>query len=273
LRRLQRLTPSVKRWKCVGRLYPTSGERIITDLDVLVPAPKLPEILQRLAEIGYQVLLGNGKFAKIGPLLDFPHHHYPPVYHPDWPVTVELHVQPVVLRYGRFLTNEELFRDATSFHCRGADLFLPAPDHLVVHNIIHAFLVDTKDAMRKMSLRQSFELVLASRSYAERIDWGLISQRFDTLGYRLSLRQYLALSNICFGQHLAKEALIESQQQAIIRTYLMRMNLQNRYVNSAINLVCYFIVGSRHLLSHPTRIKRLLNADFYFNLRNVTRRL
>jgi len=114
----------------VSRLYPSSGERMITDLDVLVPSSDLHEILAKLASVGYQGIGKKGGLVKIEHPEDFSHYHYPAIYNPDWPVTVELHVHPVAPRHGRLLTTNEYFRDATPLKWRGGDCLLPALDHL-----------------------------------------------------------------------------------------------------------------------------------------------
>jgi hypothetical protein len=257
----------------VGGLYPTDGERMITDIDVLIPPSSLPEILKKLASIGYHALDGKGGLVKIGTVEAFSHHHYPPLYNPDWPVTVELHVQPVVLRYSRLLTTDELFLGATPLSWRGVDCLLPAPEHLIVHNIIHTFLVNTRGQMKNMSLRQSFEFVRASRTYADSLDWDVIRDRFETLGYGIPLRQYLALVNHCFGFPRPSAITVDSNEQARIRPYLIRQNLDNRTARWTINLLCQVIRRLRTFSNHPGRIKRLLDADFYLNLRDSLKSL
>jgi hypothetical protein len=172
----------------VGGLYPTPGERMITDIDVLIPSEHLPKILDRLAVEGYR---SSGWRRQTGEYRVSPkhltHHHYPPIYHPDWPVTIELHLHPVPLHYCRLLGTDEMFREATPLRWHGGECLLPAPVHLIVHNFIHAFLHDTKYAMKNVSLRQSFEFALASRTYGNLLDWNAIRQRCKMLGYETRL--------------------------------------------------------------------------------------
>jgi len=246
---------------------------MVTDLDVLVPAANLPEILAELASVGYQTMDGEGNLVKIGRPEPFLHHHYPPVYHPDWPVMVELHVHPVVQKHGSLLANEELFRDATPVKWRAADCFLPAPRHLLVQNIIHTFLVDTRDAMKKMSLRQAFEFVLASGAYEDQIDWDAISERFETLGYGSELRQYLALANTCFNSHTTKAIRVEPNDQAKIRPHLFRLNTENRAALGATDLLCLTTILLRRLRSDPRRIRRLIDPKLYRYLLDSIKRL
>lgn len=257
----------------VDGLYPTDGERMITDIDVLIPPSTLPAILEKLASIGYQQMDTKRCLVKIPTVEALSHHHHPPLFHPDWPVTVELHVHPVVLRYGRLLATDELFLGARPLLWRGADFLLPAPLHVIVHNIIHTFLVDTRDEMRNMSLRQSFEFVLANRSYADRIDWAAIRDRFDNSGYGIPLRQYLALANHCFNFPWPGAVARDPNQEASIGPYVFRQNLENHIARATVNLLCWATIGLRNFYSDPKKIKRLIDVDFYSKLREIATRL
>jgi len=257
----------------VGGLYPTDGERMITDIDVLIPPSTLPAILEKLASVGYQQMDRKRGLVKIRTEGALSHHHHPPLFHPDWPVTVELHVHPVVLRYGRLLATDELFLGARPLLWRGADFLLPAPLHMIVHNVIHTFLVDARDQMRNMSLRQSFEFVLANRSYADRIDWAAIRDRFDNNGYGISLRQYLALANHCFNFSWPSAIARDPDQEASIRPYVFRQNLENHIARATVNLLCWATIGLRNLHRDPKKMKRLIDVDFYSNLRDIATRL
>jgi hypothetical protein len=257
----------------VGGLYPTDGERMVADIDVLIPPSSLPKILEKLASIGYQEMDKTGGLVKIRTAEALSHHHYPPLFNLDWPVSVELHVQPVLLRYGRLLSTEELFLAATPLSWPEADFLLPAPEHMIVHNIIHAFLVDARDQMRNISLRQSFEFVLASRTYADRIDWDAIRERFDTIDQGIPLRQYLALANHCFNFPWPSAITVDPNQEARIWPYVVRQNLENNLARLAVNFLCESGLRLRRLYNDPRRIKRLIDADFYSKLRDSAKRL
>ena len=87
----------------VSGLYPTLGERMIRDIDVLIPGARLPEILESLASVGYQAMQTGAELPSAqGYESRGEHHHYPPVISPEWPVNVELHVHPVTCRLSFF---------------------------------------------------------------------------------------------------------------------------------------------------------------------------
>jgi hypothetical protein len=253
----------------VGGLYPTPGERIITDIDVLVPSKRLPEILERLNVEGYRLANGNGNSGKMEQHpKNLTHHHYPAIYHPEWPVTIELHLHPVPLHYCRLLASDEMFREAKPLRWHGGECLLPAPVHLIVHNFIHAFLHDTKYAMKNVSLRQSFEFALASRTYGNLLDWNAIRQRCQMLGYETALRQYLTLVRVCFGSPLAPSVTADWVERVRIEPYLIRMNLENRAVLRMVSFLCLVISRLFVLIRDPGKVKRLLDKDSYLKLRD-----
>jgi hypothetical protein len=252
----------------VGGLYPTPGERMITDIDVLIPSEHLPEILDRLAAEGYRLANGNGKPENIEEPKHLSHHHYPPIYHPDWPVTIELHLHPVPLHYARLLGTDEMFREATPLRWRGGECLLPAPVHLIVHNFIHAFLHDTRYEMKNVSLRQSFEFALASHTYGNLLDWNAIRQRCKMIGYESAFRQYLTLVRVCFGSSLAPAGTVHWAERMRIEPYLIRMNLENRAVLWVVNLLCQVAFRLFVLIRDPGNVKKLLHQNSYLKLRD-----
>ncbi len=246
----------------VSGLYPTAGERMISDLDILIPAARLPAILEVLAGVGYQALLPVGMRVP-NPVNFRTHHHYPCVRSPAWPSWVELHVQPVRLSMVKFLSSDELFRDATPWSWRGGDCWLPSATHFVLHNLVHGFLVNVKSALERMSLRQLFEFVLASQTWAERIDWEAITRRLDDRGRRRALQEYLALANICFD--LPPVIPIDQRDRRKAQWYLKRLDSYQPAVEWPIKVLRQ-VKRLRHLRRDPGRLGMLLTADFYARL-------
>ncbi|MFO1433553.1 MAG: nucleotidyltransferase family protein [Candidatus Competibacteraceae bacterium] len=182
----------------VSDLYPTLGERMIGDIDVLIPAPRLPDILERLADAGYRRMGTGGALPKAKDFAGFSGHHYPRIDSPDWPVGVELHICLVDSSAARLLSAEEIFQDAKPLSWRGGEVLLPSPTHFVMHNVIHAFVKDFS-FLGWLSLRQLFEFVHANQIYGERVDWNAVVQRFHELGYRKALSEYTAFANAYLG--------------------------------------------------------------------------
>lgn len=255
----------------VGGLYPTSGERMISDLDILIPEERLPDVLSRMLALGYQATEGMIDLDK-ATLKSLSHrHHYPALVHRDWPVSIELHVQPVVLRYRTLLGSEDVLGKATKAVMPRGECLIPDPEIMITHNVVHAFLFDTIDCMKTISLRQLFEFVLISQKYHADIDWDQIAKRFDDLGYGRNMRQYLGMARGCFDLDAAPERLALRDGAIGVRPYLdlARLRMENPSAIWATTLLFELIARLKRLIRQPKRIRRLVDPDFYVKLGNV----
>ena len=242
----------------VNGLYPTLGERMISDIDVLIPAPRLPEILNKLASVGYQPIY-TGRDLPNPQGFESQGHHYPPVINPDWPARVELHVHPVHLPLIKVLASEDVFRDATALSWRGGELLLPSPTNFITHNIVHA----SADFRRTnfLSLRQLFEFVHVIRSSGDQIDWDVIKHRFEDCGYRNYLRGYVAFANAYFGCQLPPGINIGGEDR--LRQKLHQTSVENSAVAWLLFIPNVIFRRARSLRNNPHDFKKLLNRGFY----------
>lgn len=255
----------------VSGLYPTSAERIIGDIDVLIPAQRLPDILDRLGIAGYQPVAGEGELPKAEDLMR-QHHHYPPLQSPDWPAAVELHVHPVHLSATRLLSAAEVCREAKPVLWHGGELSLPSPTHFLMHNVIHAFVVDFRKRLF-LSLRQLFEFVHANRVYSERIDCPAIVARFDSQGYREALRGYAALANAYLGFQAPPGLTLEGWEQGRPILHRIRTDLSHPTIGFLLAIAMLMQLRARSLLKAPGKLKKLLTREFYSQIWQHAREL
>jgi hypothetical protein len=246
----------------VSDLYPTPGERMIGDIDVLIPPSKLAGAVEHLCVSGYQPVTAEGEYPTAESLQL---HHYPPIYSLDWPAPVELHIQPVHLWAGQLLSSEEVIRDATPLHWRGGDCLLPSATHFIMHNVIHAFVVDVKER-GFLSLRQLFEFAYAVQRYNQWIDWAAIQHRFDCLGYRSALRGYVVLANACFGVPPA----LKIGGWSRLRRRFYRIGLEHQSMHLLFSLLLPILrvmqANARNLASTRHTVKNLFTVRGYMRL-------
>ena len=254
----------------VSGLYPTPGERMIGDIDVLIPPSTLSSVVfKHLLAAGYRPVAVEEELPETedhGPGM----HHYPRIYSLDWPAPMELHVHPVHLLATRLLGSEEVVRDATPLNWRGGDCLLPSPTHFVMHNVIHAFIVDRRDR-GFLSLRQLFEFVRANRTYGERIDWALIHQRFDSLGYGSALRGYAVRASVYLGFQVPPALPISGF--ARLRRRFYRIELEHPAMHFLFSLGRFLRVLGRlvriracNKVKNPHSMKKLFMARHYVRL-------
>lgn len=255
----------------VSGLYPTAGERMITDLDILIPEKRLSEVLAKMQASGYQSIEGKIDLAEVALKALSHKHHYPALVHRDWPVSIELHVQPVVMRYQRLLCCEDVLSSANKTVLPGGECLLPDPTIMIMHSVIHAFLFDTMDCMRMLSLRQLFEFILLAQKYSAAVDWDMIKERFENMGYESSLQQYLHVATNCFEFDTAVAPPWGLNNTIKTRPYLdlMRLRQENPSAIWATTLVYELIARSKRLIREPKKIRRLVDPDFYAKLGDV----
>jgi hypothetical protein len=243
-------------------LYPSFGERMLTDLDILVPASRLPDVVETLVQAGYRTFPEHGELAGSGGW-EVLCHHYPPLFRPDAPAALELHVQPVDLPFVKLLSSEDVFSAAVRSSWGASDCLVPSPTQFVAHNVIHALLVNTRGKLERVSLRQLFECALAIQKYGDAVDWCALSRRFEANSEGRALRQYLALARACFGQELPVHVQTDIWDRWRVDAYLVRGDLDNKVVEWTINLVGQTKSRAKNLCRKPKLIRKLLDFDFY----------
>ena len=251
----------------VDGLYPTAGERMMSDLDVLVPANRLPEVLPALAAVGYRPSVDAGErlpdpvgYQKVG-------HHYPALISSDWSCRVELHVHPVHLPFAGLLPSDEVFADGRQPDWRGGCCALPSETHFLMHNLIHSFLNNTLLRLQRVSLRQLFEFVLASQRYGGAIDWPKLHERFARHGYENECRRYLALAQECldFAPQYAGEPAIDSRDRNANAWEIFRLEADSRGLEWTLNAAAQIRARLERVRREPGRIRMLTKARFYSN--------
>jgi hypothetical protein len=253
----------------VSGLYHTPGERMIGDIDVLIPQSKLAAAVKDLLAAGYQPFIAEEELPETEDY-GLKNHHYPRIYSLDWPASVELHVHPVHVWVARLLGNEEVVQDAIPLNWRGGDCLLPSPTHFVMQNVIHAFIVDKRER-GFLSLRQLFEFVCASRTYDKQIDWGMIQQRFDSLGYGRALRGYVMLADAYLGFQLPPELAISCWTR--LRRKFYRIQLEYPAIHFLLSLGrALQMLGNlvrthiRNQVNNPRSMKKLFRLRYYIRL-------
>lgn len=161
--------------------WPDPNQRVLRDLDLLVPRGDADRAAALLAEIGYRPL-----DSAPDPAAD---HQLPAVRLPGRAGSVELHVALARGRWRTVLAAEPILEagvlDATM---------------AVAHLIVQAQLHDEAHLLHRLPLRALFELaVISSGDEGSSIDWDVIVRTFDGAGARRALASHLLLARRWFG--------------------------------------------------------------------------
>ena len=177
--------------RLVDGLYPDISWRMMRDLDLLVPAPKLAEAVASLRRIGYAEIPGDSELEPSG----HAHHHHPRLLRPHRPAPVELHTELFsVRRHARLrhlLPVSELLADSLSVMIDGAMARLPSTNHQLIHLIGHCQIAHGGHACGSILLSDRLEAAALAQRATNPIDWDGMIGRFAVLGYRRPLVGFL----------------------------------------------------------------------------------
>ncbi|MCB8994205.1 MAG: nucleotidyltransferase family protein [Bacteroidales bacterium] len=167
-------------------LYKNKGERILHDIDILIPRQKIYEAVNLLVKDGYQ------SNTKLKSEIRDSDHHFPILYKRGEPVYVEIHWQAVNNRYERILANDEIFRHS-KVPAGFSDCLVMSDEHKIIHNFLHAQMdhrarIFAREYMRNLydvlllSDRKNPEDVLAGLTRYHRISSSYLDIYYDTFG-------------------------------------------------------------------------------------------
>jgi hypothetical protein len=195
-------------------LYADSAHRMMTDLDVLVPAQLLLDCVAELRRNGYEVLLDNGYPA---------HHHYPPLGRAGSVAAIELHAEALDSPYDKLLAPAEIFATTSTLEC-GASLAVPSPACRIVHAITHAQLSDHDYLYGRLPLRELVDLALLDRAFRPQIDWPAIRGRFARCRATTALDFHLLAAERLLGVTIDDEAAKDATARVFCRRAIWQVS-------------------------------------------------
>lgn len=176
----------------VEGLYPTSGARVLGDLDVLIPADRATDAVRALERDGFRrPAAGHHDFTG--------HHHLAPMVDRVTDAQVELHTAVLPSGLAGILPAAAFEGDAVPMPFRGLRVRLPSATGRVAHNIAHSAIVDGLYDADDIELRQLLDLVMIRARHGGEIDWRELAARFVAAGFGRVLSTTLQDAAELFG--------------------------------------------------------------------------
>jgi len=197
-------------------LYPELAQRIMLDLDVLVPADRFSDCIDRLRANGFTELLTDRDFSG--------HHHHPPLGRHGGLASVELHSEPLDLPYRRLLPAAEVFRVALVLERGAVKLAVPSGSCRMVQTVAHAELADQAYLYGQLPLRELLDFVRLHEVFAHEIDWSALAQRFAACGFAIALQFHLLAANRLLGVPIDPSIYISAATRALYRRALWQLD-------------------------------------------------
>jgi hypothetical protein len=227
-------------------LYPWPGERILHDIDILVP----DEMFEKAAEIllldGYK---SNYKYDLSKKLR---HRHYPILFKPGEPVYAELHLSAVGGSSAKYFSTGMVFENAGPALVHPGFLVM-SDEHKIIHNFLHAQLDHAARIHAREFIRNLYDLLLLS----SRSNPGTIFSNFHR--FRRTSSGYLDIFYFTFGINPS----VRHYPPLFIHSYLFRyrLNLRFRFVSVTSTLLIKIFLG---YIAKP--IRALFDKDLRMQL-------
>lgn len=173
--------------------YPRAEDRVIGDLDLLVPGDRVWEAHEALLRSGYRRAPKDRMLARDREDM----HHVQPLLHPGLPVTVELHVRMLRDERDDACLRAGMGEPALS-SLNGARIRVPDLATRLLHNFLHTHIQDGGNVYFSVTHRQLLEFVRL-RDFAGALDWRVLAERLQP-GRRRDLAVYLLLAEYWYGQ-------------------------------------------------------------------------
>ena len=145
--------------------FSNPGDRLLTDLDILVPHAEIERISNGLIATGYQYSGDRMEFKQT-------HHHYPPLIKEGECSMLELHRDLIFQAYQHaFPTNDAWKQTITITLPNKAQAKILNPTYRVFHSYLHSYMVDELYNKGYAEIRQLHELTRSILTYSSDIDW------------------------------------------------------------------------------------------------------
>ena len=160
-------------------LYDDPAGRIISDLDILVPATRSAECINRLQAWGYVA----------GSSPRHPEDHSSAVLFPNsGAAPIDLHRDVVAYPYRHLLPAADVLKHAIVLRREGAVFAVPSSTHQIIINVGHAQLHRNHGFIYgRLMLRSLIEISLMCRRWPDSIDWPEVENRFAGIGASTAL--------------------------------------------------------------------------------------
>jgi len=230
-------------------LYIDPAERMIGDIDFLVPEDQMVEAAEILIEEGYKPLATYYKdaFKKTK--------HYPRLVNSDFIAAVEIHKE--VLNPPRHIAfpGNKIAKEKELINCDQYKAFIPCIEHLIIHNVYNNQINDKASIYGNIILRQMYDISLLA------INRNIIEVAKEHK-YKFNT----------FNNYYAQSAFVFSNPKSVIYLPTWRSNLFLKRINFYVD---YPIIKQtiKTIIYFYTRIIRYITLPILSIFQTHTRRL
>lgn len=179
--------------------YKDVGMRFLSDIDFCVFENDFTQAKAQLISAGYIPDMLDPGIKDIEK-----HHHWWPMYHPNWETIIETHQFILTYPYSYWIDCNESTCQNAAYH---KDITTLSPTYRLIHAYIHSDIIDRSYAFKRIDLRQLYEMSLIIDNHKLQINWRYIEDFFRTHSMWDKFNSKLCLINELFKvrSHALKE--------------------------------------------------------------------
>lgn len=204
-------------------LYKDPADRLMADVDLLLPYDSLSCAVKALEDNGYTHLkdLDPKQVSKLK--------HHPRIFKPGSLVSFEIHWEPIGTKYRTLLTEKMVMSEKMNAH-QYPDCYTMSWEHAIQHNFIHAQLEHKAHKYAKVFIRNMYDLALLSKK--ENVANSLVALN----EYQKQAASYIVLTEKTFNlNNLSNEHIKDKTSKFFLFKY--EANLRSRIPNITIRLI------------------------------------
>lgn len=221
----------------IDDVYSDLGERLMYDIDFMVPEKDFltsAEIMMNQGYLSYSEIdfLENLPNLKVLPKWM---HHYPVLYHPDFPAFIEIHRMPTHNKskwFNQGIINAEKKAASTLKGC-----FVPSFQHRIIHNFIHSQLSHKGYLLGNVPLRDINDLQLLSKQSSLIEILPKIKKRKTAIAYFAFARNVFGFDDQFFHKQNWKYRTLKKKHELMMDSRLFK-----KFFLSLISII-HFIQG------------------------------
>ncbi len=166
-------------------LYLDDGERIMSDIDLLIPEEAIEKAAQVLYDNGYShpEEFADDDFEK--------HHHLPGFEHNNFIAMVEIHNCVFPGSYNKILSNAEI--DSEKRNLKGLNAWVLSYKHQMIHNFVHDQLVDDGYKYKSMVIKGLYDYYLLAKNESK------LNTAYNLNDYERKLNAYCFIVSALFN--------------------------------------------------------------------------
>ena len=169
------------------------GDRLLVDLDILVPYDDIERTSNELIKSGYKFFEEQIYFIDN-------HHHYPALIKQDECATIELHRELMFREQQHIFPTEYAWGNSVDITLPNkAEVKILNPTYRVFHSFLHRNVVDMFHLAGCVEIRQLHELVGSQLKYSSEIDWRELFEYAKKSGVERKLAANINIANKFMG--------------------------------------------------------------------------